>query len=462
MILPNDKGFRFVGRFKGLGSTEVTMGWSNSMIECVFKGTSLSISLEDPADNYFVYVIDGNPIRKKSDVSEIANDLSDGEHTLQIIKATESGFEGGVVFKGLDVTALGDKPSEKSRKIFVSGASVSQGYGNVGCCKDNPKPLLEDSSCTGGDVQDCCPAGPYYQDAYLIYSAFLARKYDADLQNVGLSGTGITKNGGEVAPSAPGDFCSEDKPATNEDTLPYIYTKLLIEDEPGTFSDWDSYVPDAMFIDAGSNDFTVWDKFGGGSGATRTIAGESGKIGNCSPTEDGFVDTAIKWINQILTNWPNCHVFLIGWINDCANTRCPLFKQVVDTMNNDQVHFFDLSSLDALDPWSDKAGCNLHPLGYSPVGDVSVHEEAANMITDKGFADILGWTGPPVSVGSSTLPVPSSTISSSTVPSSTKSSSSSSSLSTGAVIGIVVGAVVLIALILGFTFGLKKQAKART
>ena len=449
MILPSDPGFRYVGRFKGLGTDSVSIGWSNSTIECVFNGTSLGIQLEDPGENYFVYVVDGNPIRKSSKESEIVTGLEGDDHTLQIIKSTESGYEGPVVFKGLDVEMLGSKPADKSRKIFVSGASVSQGYGNTGCCENNPDPLYTDGpGCTGGDVSDCCPEVPLYQDAYLIYSAFLARQYGADLQNVGASGTGITKNGGEIAPSAPSDVCTEDKPLANEDTLPYIYTKQLLDDEPDTFTDWDSYVPDAMFIDAGSNDFTRWDTYGGGGSATRKLSGDT-LIGNCSPSEEGFKEATIKWINTILGHWPKCNVFMLGWINDCAATRCPLFQQVVEEMNNPQVHFFDLSSLDSLDPRSEKAGCNAHPLGYSPVGGVSPHEEAANMINAAGFADILGWSSGPAPPVSGNIPPPPKSL----------DNGGGGGLSTGAITGIVIGALAIVAVIAVVAFGRKKKIK---
>lgn len=443
MILPSNPGFRYVGRFGNLGTDSVSIGWSNSLIECFFTGTSVGISLDDPGENYFNYVIDsGEPIRKSSKETDIVSGLSPGEHTLQIIKSTESDWNGPVKFKGLKVDSIKEKPAEKSRKIFVSGASVSQGYGNMGCCEGNSNPYYPmGPGCSGGDVPDCCPEVPLYQDAYNIYSAFLARQYDADLVNIGASGTGITKNGGEVSPSAPGDVCTENKPTANEDTLPFIFTKQLITESPNSFTDWDSYVPDAVFIDAGSNDFTQWDTYGGKMDASRKADPGGGTIGNCSPTEEGFKTATKKWIDDIFDHWPKTHVFMIGWINDCASTRCPLFKEVAEEMNNPQVHFFDLSPLDSLDK-ATEAGCNAHPLGYSPIGSVSIHEEAANMINDKGFAEILNWTegpSPPVSGASSS-----------------HSSQNDSKLSTGAIIGIAIGAIALVAIIALVTFGRKK------
>jgi hypothetical protein len=434
MILPSNPGFRYVGRFGNLGTDSVSIGWSNSMIECFFTGTSVGIQLEDPGENYFNYIIDsGPPIRKSSTEGEIVSGLSSGEHTLQIIKSTESDWEGPVKFKGLDVESIKEKPAEKSRKIFVSGASVSQGYGNMGCCEGNTNPYYTTGpGCSGGDVPDCCPEVPLYQDAYYIYSAFLAREYDADLVNIGASGTGITKNFDEISPYAPDDVCTADKPVANDDTLPYIFTKQLITESPNSFTDWDSYVPDAVFIDAGSNDFTQWGPSGGGSDALRIADPGGGIIGDCSPTEEGFKTATKKWITDIFDHWPKTHVFMIGWINSCAATRCPLFKEVADEMDNPQVHFFDLSSLDSLDK-ATEAGCNAHPLGYSPVSDISVHEEAANMINDKGFGKILNWTedpSPPVSATSASTSVP-----------------HSSKLSKGAIIGIVIGAIALIAII---------------
>ena len=114
MILPSNPGFRYVGRFGNLGTDSVSIGWSNSLIECFFTGTSVGISLDDPGENYFNYVIDsGEPIRKSSKETDIVSGLSSGEHTIQIIKSTESDWDGPVKFKGLDVESIKEKPAEK-------------------------------------------------------------------------------------------------------------------------------------------------------------------------------------------------------------------------------------------------------------------------------------------------------------------------------------------------------------
>ena len=173
-----DDLIRITGRVQRGDS--VAMFWPATSVLVRFKGNALKAFLRDERGrNYFNVIIDHDSVRYiKLDSGKnyytLASGLSDGEHTVELIKRTEwdqgkTWFHGMLVNDG-ELTTL---PEEKKRVIEFFGNSITAGY------------AIDDN--TGSDNPDSI-----YTNNYYTYAAITARHFDADLYATVKSGIGIT------------------------------------------------------------------------------------------------------------------------------------------------------------------------------------------------------------------------------------------------------------------------------
>lgn len=178
-VYPDNEFIQYEGRIGDEDSSKVIY-WSGTSVKIKFKGTKMAILLKDETyDNYFNVLIDGEltEILRPDTVKTsylIAEDLSEGEHTLELFKRTE-GRHGKTWFYGFNPepgTVFTSIPA-KTRRIEFYGNSITAGY------------AVEDYR--GTDDPDSI-----YTNFYHSYANLTARHFDANYSAIVKSGIGIT------------------------------------------------------------------------------------------------------------------------------------------------------------------------------------------------------------------------------------------------------------------------------
>ena len=193
-IPANDRNFQWTGRIDRSQANAPRLHYAYSSMKIRFHGTSLTAQFSDDQwgeGNYMDFYLDGasEPVTMKlgKDSSywtyEIANNLSDTWHDLEIVK--RSPVRGAVTFHGLYLDegsgTLSPEP-KPSRKIEFIGASILSGY----AVEYNDR------------VGQCDPADldPYKNNAYQSFAARLSRKLNAEGQVFSIPGIGMVDGAG--------------------------------------------------------------------------------------------------------------------------------------------------------------------------------------------------------------------------------------------------------------------------
>ncbi|GAA2221793.1 SGNH/GDSL hydrolase family protein [Streptomyces nogalater] len=179
---PAFAGFRTVGRVRKEADGSVRYTWPGIAFEGRFRGTGVGIVLDDSANDYDVQ-IDATTVRTlvtPGRTTAWVEGLADTEHTVRLVKRTESTWAAGR-FGGF-VAAGGGRilpaPAPRSRQIEFIGDSYTAGYGNVSGTRD--------CSANGGVDRN--------SNADLAFGALTARRLGADYQQNAFSGRGMVRN----------------------------------------------------------------------------------------------------------------------------------------------------------------------------------------------------------------------------------------------------------------------------
>jgi lysophospholipase L1-like esterase len=239
-VAATDPNIRYVGRIQRK-TKSVAFAYPAVQIQARFEGDALDMRLNDngldiaPSTNYYWIVVDGVASKlqpcQESQVYPLARNLGPGEHTISIIKRTESG-PGGHSSAGLGEflgfrvrTGTSLKPTTApGRLLEFVGDSITCGYGNE-LSTDDP------SSYKFTSVNE---------DAWHAFGAVTAQWLKADYVAIAASGRGVMRNWG--------GFVSLYVPDLYEMTLP----------ENNSLPPWDhsQYTPDAIVINLGTNDYS--------------------------------------------------------------------------------------------------------------------------------------------------------------------------------------------------------------
>jgi len=226
LIKADNPNYAYIGRFDFSDRIHPVFMYSGCRIRTVFEGTYLELVMDDDSlRNFFTVIIDKNisvlhTVRKDGHYI-IADNLSSGIHTFEIIRRTEwhggnTTFSGIILEKGRTIF----KPEIKERKIEFIGNSYTCGYGNEGKSRNEPFRYETENN-------------------YMTYGAIAARDLDAEYLMVCRSGIGMYQGYG----------------GHPEFNMPAFYDEVVLN--CSQMWDYKMYQPQVVVIDLGGNDLSA-------------------------------------------------------------------------------------------------------------------------------------------------------------------------------------------------------------
>lgn len=276
---PDDPNLQYIGRMDFSSADGPTYAHPGGTVRFRCDCTGVDVRFADKGEggaehtNYIGILVDGvekakvelKPKAAQPEMLKGARDLPSGEHLIELVKRTES-YAGDVQFLGVSVQGLLLAPPEpKQRKIEVIGDSISCGYGDE--VRIYAPTYTEPN--TGYHSKN--------EDITQAYGWLLGQRFDADVFNTCISGTGIYRNlNGET---------------DRAKTFPGLYTRTFPQQED---SRWDvkKFVPDIIVINLGNNDFNVPDATGKPS----------------APDEGPFNDAYAAFVHQLRGWYPQAKI----------------------------------------------------------------------------------------------------------------------------------------------------------
>lgn len=228
VISADNPNYQYVGRFDFNDPKKPKVWTPGAYIFAKFSGNYCEIAINDEvlygtSYNYLEVVIDGTQhLRLKTEGAQnsfsISEYLSDGEHTLLIVKSTETGM-GFIEFLGLRCEALLTPDQLLGRKIEFIGNSITVAQG-----VDN-----SDIPCGEGSWYD-------YHNAYKSYGAITARNLNAQWHISAVAGIGLVQS-----------CCGMGF------VMPDVFDKMNLRSTGDTWN-FSNYIPDVVTICLGQND----------------------------------------------------------------------------------------------------------------------------------------------------------------------------------------------------------------
>lgn len=268
-ILPDNDNIVYTGRFSFNDPIHPEFSMSAASIKINFEGTKVDGRFSSKGGASYVYIIvDGyaNPYDRNvieiSDVNELqynlVNNLSEGMHTLELVKLNESDTK--IKFHGLIIAGKGlvTKPKRPALQFEFIGDSNTSGW-------------------SAWDAYD--KGGNKASGSYYTFPGITSRMLNAEYSLIGAGGSGVS-----------------DKASWN---LTKFYDRIHLKDEISDLNTWNfknnywNFEPAALIVNLGANDYYA-----------RTSKDE---IKTCWKN---FI------INQLRKYYPNSHIVLAnsyGW-----------------------------------------------------------------------------------------------------------------------------------------------------
>jgi len=328
---PLHENIQITGRVDKSDPNNVIFSFPGVSIKTKFEGTSIAIFLKEygtgyeTTTNYFNVIIDGGEptvLKLSSDQSLylLASGLTSGEHTLELIKRTESsvgnvGFKGFLIEKGK--TLLTPEPLP-TRKIEFIGNSITCGYGN------------ESEKATDPYIAET-------ENAYLSYASITARNLGAEYHLVSYSGRGIVRNWAQQPPF--------------ELPMPLLFERTIPLDSTTSWNHA-AFIPEIICINLGTNDMSPGYEI----------------------EEDRFKTGFVNLIDRLNSLYPKAKIVLLGspmLHNQDRQTVDTWLQSIVEEQAYNKLTFFGLSEQDG----SLGFGADYHP-------SVKQHEKNAAELTE--------------------------------------------------------------------------------
>jgi hypothetical protein len=237
----DDPCIQYWGRVDRSDPAHVKFSWTRIMIVTVFRGTSVSMLMEDGCSDYDIE-IDGTVVKTVVAESgtteyELAAGLSDGEHLLRIMKRGEHTIE-----------HVGGELSFDYSHATFSGLILDEGKK---LCSPPPKPdrrieFIGDSYTVAMGVEspttDCTTKlRRQYTNSNESYAVIVADACEAEPMLLAISAHGVVHNYG-------------DHDQNSEKPVPYFYPRVLFDDD--IMWDFTQWVPHVVVVELGTNDFS--------------------------------------------------------------------------------------------------------------------------------------------------------------------------------------------------------------
>lgn len=315
-LIPADNpNINYFGRFELSTPAAPKFNWSGAVIEAAFPGPFIGFKLSDGYADYDIE-IDGKLdtiIQTKSGVTQytIATNLSEGSHTIRIIKRSESQWNTSV-FGGLylaDGKSLLSAPAKPTRKIEFIGDSYTVGYGNEHYSADPQNRGCDQQQLRSNTNTNCS------------FPMLVTKAFHAQSIILGWSGKGMVRNYGDAA-----------KKSDSAYTAYYGRTLCAASDGNWDFSKW---TPDLVVICLCTNDYSTT---------------------NAIPDDTMFINGYHSFISRVLGNYPNTSILCVGTNTGPSNGY---IKRVVTEETGSLGH--SKVYLDSFPANLSMMGCDWHP-----------------------------------------------------------------------------------------------------
>jgi hypothetical protein len=230
-VLPDQSNISYTGRFSFNDPINPAFSMSASSIKINFEGTKADGRFSSEGGSSYLYIIvdgDANPYDRKvleiSDVNEsqykLADNLSEGIHTLELVKLNESDTK--ITFHGLIISGKGlvTKPKRPLLQFEFIGDSNTSGW-------------------SAWDAYD--KGGNEASGAYYTFPGITSRMLNAEYSLIGASGSGVANR--------------------TSWNLTKFYDRIHLKDEISDFNTWNfknnywNFEPDAIIVNLGANDY---------------------------------------------------------------------------------------------------------------------------------------------------------------------------------------------------------------
>jgi lysophospholipase L1-like esterase len=331
-IHPDDKSVHFIGRFDSSDKAGPRCAWPASAITIRFRASAMNIKFASTGADQWQVIVDGKETEvlkpKAAELFRAADGLSNGEHTVTLVKRTEASV-GTTQFLEFQFSQGGQllPAAPAKRRIEIIGDSISAGYGNEGANQNEH-------------------FSPNTENAYLTYGAIAARAVGADFVDLAWSGK-------KMAP---------------DNTLPESYDRTLPGDAR---SKWDFAAhehPDVVLINLATNDF-----------------------GKGNPAEEMWVGAYETFLKRVRTHYPNATIFCAvgpmmsdGWPKgqNALSTARAYLNRVVSDQNkagDARIFFLEFAPQDQ----KNGLGSDWHP-------SIKTNEIMAERL-EKALGERMGW-----------------------------------------------------------------------
>lgn len=282
-LKPDDDHISYEGRIDKEEREARELFWPGTSITLNFEGAGIGAWLRDETgENFYNIILDQDSIYQlRPDTTKalyiLADNLSEGKHTLQVFKRT-SWDKGKAWFYGFEI--MDGKPlpppTPKKRKIEFYGNSITTGY------------AMEDLS--GKDS----PAGKF-ENNYLTYAALTARHFDAEYACIAKAGIGIMVSWFPLI-------------------MPEMYNRLDPTD-PSSLWDFSRFTPDIVVINLFQNDSWI----------VNMPENEQFKarFGTQKPEEDFIINAYLQFVQSIRKEYPEAHIICALGNMDATRTGSP-------------------------------------------------------------------------------------------------------------------------------------------
>jgi hypothetical protein len=230
-ISPDHENILYTGRFAFTDLQAPSFSMNGASIKVNFNGTKITGRFSNKGNNSYLYVIiDGQADVYNRQVLEIsgnseseyiiAENLSDSQHTLELVKLNES--EGQITFFGFEVEGAGltTKPTRPPLQLEFIGDSNTAGW-------------------SAWDAKD--QGGSHASGAYYTFPGITSRLLNAEYSLIGGSGSGIANQASW--------------------NLTQFYYRIHLGEPVSANNTWDfsnnywNFQPSAVVVNLGANDY---------------------------------------------------------------------------------------------------------------------------------------------------------------------------------------------------------------